>query len=130
MEIRRNEATINRPEGDRVIDAPFVFASLPSFILQLKKEDAWSKSDRNGITIFKTGNVTVVLTALHKDAEVIDTAVDGIMTVQVIEGAVRISTSEGDTELKEKEMVAFHPNTTHSVKAMMESVLLITNSSL
>ncbi len=130
MEIRRNEATINRPEGDRVIDAPFVFASLPSFILQLKKEDAWSKSDRNGITIFKTGNVTVVLTALHKDAEVIDTAVDGIMTVQVIEGAVRISTSEGDTELKEKEMVAFHPNTTHSVKATMESVLLITNSSL
>ena len=130
MEIRRNEATINRPEGDRVIDAPFVFASLPSFILQLKKEDAWSKSDRNGITIFKTGNVTVVLTALHKDAEVIDTAVDGIMTVQVIEGAVRISTSEGDTELKEKEMVAFHPNTTHSVKAKMESVLLITNSSL
>lgn len=130
MEIKRNDATLNRPEGDRVIDAPFVFASLPAFILQLKKEDAWTKNDRNGITISKTANLTVVLSALHKGAEVLDNTVDGIVTVQVIEGAVQISTSEGDTELKEKEMVTFHPNTTHSIRATLESVLLITNAGL
>jgi len=130
MDIKRNEATVNRPEGDRVIDAPFVFAGLPAFILQLKKEDAWTKNDRNGITVFKTGNVTVVLSALHEGAEVLDTTVDGIVTVQVLEGKIRISTTEGDVDLKEKEMVGFHPNTTHSIKATTEAVLLITNSSL
>ncbi len=129
MDIKRNDATLNRPEGDRVIDAPFVFAGLPAFILQLKKEDAWQKNDRNGITLFKTGNVTVVLSALHEGAEVLDNTVDGIVTVQVLEGTVRISTSEGDVDLKEKELVAFHPNTTHSIKASSETVLLITNSS-
>jgi len=130
MEIKRNEATINRPEGDRVIDAPFVFAGLSAFILQLKNEEAWKKNDRNGITIFKTGNVTVVLSALHEGAEILDTTVDGIVTVQVLEGKVRISTSEGDVDLKEKEMVGFHPQVTHSIRATSESVLLITNSSI
>jgi quercetin dioxygenase-like cupin family protein len=130
MEIKRNEATINRPEGDRVIDAPFVFVGLQSFILQLKEEDAWKKNDRNGITVFKTGNVTVVVSALHEGAEVLDTTIDGIVSVQVIEGTVRINTSEGDMDLKEKEMVCFHPNTTHSIKATTEAVILITNSSI
>jgi hypothetical protein len=50
MEIKRNEATLNRPEGDRVIDAPFVFLDIPEFIHQVKKEKAWKKYDRNGIT--------------------------------------------------------------------------------
>lgn len=129
MEIKRNDATVNRPEGDRVIDAPFVFVGLAPFIMQLKSEEAWNKNDRNGITIFKTGNVTVVLSALHENAEVLDTSVDGIVTVQVIEGSVRISTSEGDMDLKEKEMVCFHPNTNHSIRATTESVIMITNSS-
>jgi quercetin dioxygenase-like cupin family protein len=129
MDIKRNDATNNRPEGDRVIDAPFVFAGLSAFILQLKNEEAWKKNDRNGITVFKTGNVTVVLSALHEGAEVLDTTIDGIVTVQILEGKVRINTSEGDVDLKEKEMVCFHPNTTHSIIASTEAVLLITNSS-
>jgi len=71
----------------------------------------------------------VVLSALHEGAEVLDTTIDGIVTVQVIEGAIRINTSEGDMDLKEKEMVCLHPNTNHSIKATSESVILITNSS-
>ena len=39
MENKRNEATLNRPEGDRVLDAPYVFVSLPEFIRQLKSEE-------------------------------------------------------------------------------------------
>ena len=43
METKRNEATLNRPEGDRVIDAPYVFMDLDQFILQLKNEESWTK---------------------------------------------------------------------------------------
>ena len=38
MENKRNEATLNRPEGDRVLDAPYVFINIPEFIRQLKNE--------------------------------------------------------------------------------------------
>ena len=41
MENKRNEATLNRPEGDRVLDAPYVFINIPEFIRQLKSEEAW-----------------------------------------------------------------------------------------
>ena len=54
MEAKRNEATLNRPQGDRVLDASYVFINLPAFIRQMKKEEAWGKNDRNGITVFKT----------------------------------------------------------------------------
>lgn len=38
MEVKFNTATIHRPEGDRLIDAPLVTIDLVSFIKQVKKE--------------------------------------------------------------------------------------------
>ena len=32
MEEKYNEATINRPEGDRPVDAPVVLIDIPDFI--------------------------------------------------------------------------------------------------
>jgi hypothetical protein len=85
MENKRNEATLNRPEGDRVIDAPYVFINTPEFIRQLMDEEAWQKNDRNSITVFKTSNMTMVLVCLHAKAVLKDNLVDGIVTIQVID---------------------------------------------
>jgi quercetin dioxygenase-like cupin family protein len=125
MEIKRNDATLNRPEGDRVLDAPYVFMDLDDFIKQLKDEEAWDKNDRNGITIFKTDNLTTVLTCLHKDAAIEENSVDGLFQVQVLDGKVRITTDDGDTEMKQGEMMVFHPNVQHSIKALKKSTLLL-----
>ena len=65
MEIKRNEATFNRPDGDRVLDGTYVFVDIPSYIRQIKEEKAWEKNDRNGITVFKSENITQVITVLH-----------------------------------------------------------------
>ena len=125
MEIKRNDATLNRPEGDRVLDAPYVFMDLDDFTKQLKDEEAWDKNDRNGITIFKTDNLTTVLTCLHKDASIKDNAVDGLFQVQVLDGKIRITTDDGDAELKQGEMMVFHPNVKHSIEATKKSTLLL-----
>jgi quercetin dioxygenase-like cupin family protein len=125
MEIKRNEATLNRPEGDRVLDAPYVFMDLNDFIKQLKDEEAWDKNDRNGITIFKTDNLTTVLTCLHKEAAIKDNSVDGLFQVQVLSGKVRVSTDDGDVDMKEGEMITLHPNVSHSLVALKKSTLLL-----
>ena len=125
MEIKRNESTLNRPEGDRVLDAPYVFMDINDFIKQLKDEEAWEKNDRNGITIFKTDNLTTVLTCLHKDASIKDNTVDGLFQVQVLDGKARITTDDGDIEMKEGEMITFHPNVRHSIEALKKSTLLL-----
>ncbi len=125
MEIKRNEATLLRPEGDRVIDAPYVFMNLDEFRKQVKDEEAWEKGDRNGITIFKTDNLTTVLSCLHKDASIKENSVDGLFQVQVLDGKIRISTDDGDAEMKEGEMIVFHPNVRHSIEALKKSTLLL-----
>jgi quercetin dioxygenase-like cupin family protein len=125
MEIKRNDSTLNRPEGDRVLDAPYVFMDIHDFIKQLKDEEAWEKNDRNGITIFKTDNLTTVLTCLHRDAFIKDNTVDGLFQVQVLDGKVRVTTDDGDTEMKEGEMITFHPNVKHTIEALKKSTLLL-----
>ena len=129
MENKRNEATLNRPEGDRVIDAPYVFINIPEYIRQLKSEDAWQKNDRNGITVFKTGRVTMVLTCLHAKAELKDVLVDGIFTIHVLEGIVRVTSPDGEVDMQANQVMAFHQLVDHSIVAQMDSVLLLTNNS-
>ena len=125
MEIKRNDATLNRPEGDRVIDAPYVYTNIKEFTKQLKEEEAWEKNDRNGITIFKTNQLTTVLTCLRKEAGIKDNSVDGLFQVQVVEGKIRVTTEDGDAEMQEGEMITFHGNVRHSIEAIRESVLLL-----
>jgi len=127
MELKRNEATLNRPKGDRVLDALYVFVDIPAFIQQLKEEPAWQKNDRNGITVFKTEHLTMVVTILHKNAVIKDNQIEGLATLQVIEGAIRINTIDGDIEMKEKQLISLHSNESHSIEALSDAVILISN---
>jgi quercetin dioxygenase-like cupin family protein len=126
MEIKRNEATRNRPLGDRVLDAPYVFADLPAFIAQVKDEKSWEKNDRNGITVFKSEGITIVISALKDGAVIKDNTVNGFLTLHVLNGKVRIETLEGDVEVGENNLVTFHPSVPHSIEARTDSVLLLT----
>ena len=125
MEMKRNEATLNQPEGDRVIDAPYVVIDTDQFTKQIKSEAAWEKNDRNGITVFKTDNLTAVLTCLHKDALIKDNSVDGIFQVQVLGGKIRISTTDGDIELEGGQLIVFHPGVRHTIEALKKSTILL-----
>src|ERR1700759_3805146 len=68
MEMKHNDATHNRPEGDRILDAPYVLTDFEEHIKQLMDEKAWADSDRNSITVFKSATITSVVTCLHKEA--------------------------------------------------------------
>jgi len=128
MEIKRNEATLNRPEGDRVLDAPYVFIDIPAFVDQLKSEKAWEKNDRNGITVFKSESLTIVVSALQAGARLPDNEVDEFLTIQVLHGDVRVTTQDGDIDMKEKNIVTFHPGVVHTVQAISDTILLITTN--
>jgi quercetin dioxygenase-like cupin family protein len=127
MEIKHNDATRNRPDGPRVIDAPYLFVDMDAFTRQVKDEKSWEKNDRNGITVFKSDNLTIVLTAMKSGAVIKDNDVNGFFTVQVLEGTVRLETLEGDAEMKAGQLMVFHPCVPHSIEAKTDTVLLLTN---
>jgi quercetin dioxygenase-like cupin family protein len=127
MEIKYNEATVNRPLGDRVIDAPIVVIDIEKYSQQLTDEDAWKKNGRNGITILKTSGLTMVLVWLHTDTELIDNLIDGHITIQVIEGSVECTIETGTLQLQKQQIISIHPGIVHSIRAVEKSLLLITN---
>jgi quercetin dioxygenase-like cupin family protein len=129
MEFKRNEATINRPDGDRVLDGTYVFVDIPSYVRQLKEEKAWEKNDRNAITVFKSTNVTIVITALQSGAKIKENTVDGYLTLQLLKGNARITTPDGDIDAVESQLLTLHPQIPHAVEALSDVILLLTNYS-
>lgn len=126
MEERHNEATINRPEGDRPVDAPAVLVDIPDFIKQLKKEKAWDKNDRNAITVFKSDKLRIILVAMHKKAEMTTERPENIFSLQVIDGKVKLHTGEKSIEVREKELFVLHANIPYNIVALKKSIFLLT----
>lgn len=126
MEEKHNEATHQRPEGDRPIDAPLVTIDLPRFRQQIKEELPWKDGKRNAITVFKTNGLRIVLIALHKGAEMARHVADGIISVQVLEGNMQFKTDEKSVELSDGQMLALHQGIPHSVLALKETIFLLT----
>ena len=126
MDEKFNEATKQRPQGERIMDAALVTIDLRSFTKQIREEKSWKDSDRNAITLFKTDGMRIVLIGLHKDAEMIKHTADGMISIQVIEGQIQFTTEEQSVELASGQMLTLHENIPHSVLAKEETIFLLT----
>jgi hypothetical protein len=126
MHEKFNDATHNRPEGNRLIDASLVGLDLAQHISQLKDEDAWQKNDRNAITIFKSQDMRIVLAAFHKNAAMPGNTTNGTISVQVLEGRLIINSGLGQLTLGPQQMAALHGEVPYSIMAAEESVFLLT----
>ena len=126
MEEKFNEATSQRPQGDRALDAAMVKVDLNLFITQIREEEQWQKSDRNAITVFKSLLNSIVLIALRKDAEMKKHTAPGPIHVQVIEGEMLFTTDEQTITLGSGQMLVLHEAIPHSVLAKEETVFLLT----
>src|SRR5882762_390822 len=100
---KHNDATPNRPDGERIIDAPGGFIDIRAFINQIKTEEAWHKSDRNSITVFKTAGMSIVVGGLHRGAE-LEHRAEGIMSIQILEGILDVVTDDLSVTLEKREM--------------------------
>ena len=126
MDEKFNDATKQRTQGIRIIDASLVTINLRSFTQQIKAEKAWEESDRNAITVFKTDGMRIVLIALHKDAEMKKHTAEGMISLQVLEGQMLFTTEQQSVELGKGQMLALHENVPHSVLAKEETIFLLT----
>lgn len=124
--VKYNDQTDQRPEGERVLDAPIVHMDLKDFIKTIKSEKAWKEKDRNAITIYKTDGMRMVIVGLHKNAVLERHNANGIISVQVLEGEISFSTDVQTLTLKEGQAVALHKGLYHEVKGIKESVFLLT----
>ena len=128
MSERSNEATKQRPAGQRVLDAPMVTMDLDKLSVQIRQEQAWKDKDRNAMTIFNNQGMSIVLMALHQGAELKTHTAAGLISVQVLEGRIRFVTAETTVERNKGEMLTLHEKIPHSVLALEETVFLLTHA--
>lgn len=126
MEIKSNHSTGNRPEGDRILDAPYVFSDIPTYLEQLRSEKSWVKNDRNAITVYKSDKITIVIAILKSGAMVNDHSIDEALTFQVLAGELKVETEGRVFYTTTGQMMSFHAHLAHSIKAMADSEILIT----
>lgn len=127
MQQKYNEATINRPDGERLLNAPFVLSDLNAHIKQITQEDAWQKNDRNAITIFKSHHLSVVLIALHANAEMsTPDPSEGVATIQVIDGELDIEIEGKTSTVSKMQVISFHQHLQFHVTAKEQVIFLLT----
>jgi quercetin dioxygenase-like cupin family protein len=126
MEIKSNQSTQNRPEGDRILDAPYVFTDIPMYLEQLRTEKSWEKNDRNAITVFKSDKITMVIAALQANAAVSEHPIDECLTCQVLSGELKVETEGRVFYVTKGQMMTFHAHLSHTIRALENSEVLIT----
>ena len=128
MENKSNEATNQRPEGERLLSAPLVEMDLNKLMDQVRNESTWKGSDRNSITIYKSDQMRIVLIGLHEGAEMKTHSANGIISVQVLHGKIHFTAEQQKATLTKGQMIALQEKIPHSVLAGEESFFLLTLS--
>ncbi len=126
MDNKSNEATPQRPEGERMLNATLVTMDLHQFMEQVKNESTWKESDRNSITVYKGESMRIVLIGLHEGAELKTHTANALISVQVLEGNIQFTAEENTVDLQKGQMIALQKQVPHSVKAVAESFFLLT----
>lgn len=126
MDVKSNDATPLRPEGERNLNASLIEMNLTETIKQVKSETTWADSDKNSITLFKSDTMRIVLIGLRENAELKPHKANGVISVQVIEGKIEFTTEQKNTILEKGQMIALQENIVHGVKALTESFFLLT----
>lgn len=92
----------------------------------LRDEARPAERGHRQITLFKQDPVTMVLMSFEADGALPDHAADGVVTIQVIEGALTVRVDGVDHALDRGHVLVLKPGLTHSVEAMMPSAMLLT----
>lgn len=121
-----SKRTHARPE--RPLDGAWLSFDLPVMLKRIKAEQTWRSSSRNAMTLMKSRGQHIVLIAMHGKAAMPMHRADGQLSLQVIEGSLRVHTDGQAITLGKGDLLALHAEVPHAIEAMRESAFLLTLS--
>jgi quercetin dioxygenase-like cupin family protein len=119
------DLAVKRKE-ERVPSGPAITFAIAEEINLLRQGPEWVSSKRNSVTVVKTSNLSVVLTAIKKGATVCGHEVDGPVTVQVLSGAIQFRVLGESRSLAAGTVIALDKGIPHDIQALQDSELLLT----
>ena len=110
----------------RSLDAPLLGFDFKSMITHLKQEGTWKKEGRNAITLVKGPKLRIVLILAHAFSSIPDYRVFDPITVQVVEGRLRIQSNGDSLELENGQMLTLQPGVRHGIQSIEDTAFLLT----
>lgn len=120
----RPHVTAERP----VAGAQLSF-DLPLMLKRLKEERTWRWGTRNAITLVKSRGLRIVLVAMHSKTTIPMHRTDGQISLQVIQGSLRVRTAAQLSTLRKGQLLALQADLPHAIEAMRECAFLLILSS-
>ncbi len=114
------------PREGRALSGPAITFAIAEEIKLLRQEPEWISGNRNSVTVVKTSNLSVVLTAIKKGATLCGHQVDGPITLQVVSGAIQFGVAGEPRILTAGTVIALDNAIPHDIEALEDSELLLT----
>jgi quercetin dioxygenase-like cupin family protein len=126
---RRQELT-ELPHGsdrrDHVLSGPVLCFDLPAEVEGLRRQPAYQSTAPSGKTLVKERDLRVVLIALRSKSRLERHDASGPISVQTIEGRLRLRLPEQTVELPAGRLLVLEPGIPHDVEAIEDSAFLLT----
>ncbi len=92
----------------------------------MRLERGYREGERNANTLVKTPQLRVVLTALRAGSRLHEHRAPGWVSVQTVEGHLRLQVAGETVDLPAGALVTLEPDLAHDVEALEDSVFLLT----
>jgi quercetin dioxygenase-like cupin family protein len=111
---------------DKVLAAPILRFDLGVELQGLRGQQSYTDGDPTGKTLVKEPDLRIVLLVLRSGGRMDQHRASGPVSIQAIDGRFTVDLPSGEVELTAGELVALEPNIPHGVKAIEDSVFLLT----
>ena len=109
----------------RTLSASISGYDLQGLIRQLKHEKIWTVAERNAMTLAKGPEMRVVLILTHAHSSIPVHQVFGPLTIQVMEGNLRVHVDSESIEVRTGQMLTLPPEIRHGIESVEESAFLL-----
>ena len=99
---------------------------LPTLVKEIKKSKAFEKGELNSMTLLKSRDKQIVLTALHEGTEINSYQANDSITFQIIEGKLVFYANKESVTLERGQMMTVHENVKYSLTTWEDTVFLLT----
>lgn len=95
---------------------------------RLQEESRGARHGHRQITLFRGGDVSIILFHFEADGWLTDHAADGYVTVQLLSGELHMTTGTEAHAMQPGSLLVLAPNIRHDVRALAPSQMLLTIS--
>ncbi|HRQ72750.1 MAG TPA: cupin domain-containing protein [Phycisphaerales bacterium] len=106
-------------------EAAYLEFDLAAEAASLRSEAVPARHGHRQKTLFKHGGRTIALFVMNRGSSLSEHAADGTVTIQAVEGVIRIGLAGDDRRLRAGQVMVLRPGLPHGVAAETDAVFLL-----